>query len=183
MLANITSLDTPSLLVLRTSSIDVLSLLPTGPVSALPNGPFQLWGRILGARTITLAPNALPILIVLLDAPRPICLFLRWNEDKQDLETIESVAVNGGVGATEAEFWQGVEVDQERGVVLLKVWRGMVTVLVLRTEREDGEASVSGQGKAKVGKKSRRDSIRGEADGVVLDKFDVQSVTLLRYRA
>lgn len=175
LLANLTSLDTPSLIILRTSSIEVLSLLPSGPVPALPNGPFQLWGRILGAQTISLSPTALPILVVLLDAPKPICLFLRWSEEKQDLETIECVAVNGGVGATEAEFWQGVEVDRERGVVLLKVWRGMVTILVLRIEEEDGCVSLSGvKGPGKVGKKSRRDSIRGDADGVVLDKFDVQ---------
>lgn len=83
--------------------------------------------------------------------------------------------MNGGVGATEAEFYQGVEVDHERGVVLLKVWRGMVTVLVMKMEEEEGgESGASLKGKEKVGKKIRRDSIRGDSEGVVLEKFDVQ---------
>ena len=99
-------------------------------------------------------------------------MFLRWSEEKKDLEVVESVSINGGVGVTEAEFYQGVEVDEARGVVLCKVWRGVVTVLVLKKEGGEGEG---GKGK---GKSQRRGSIRmggGEKEGgVVEERFDIQ---------
>ena len=82
------------------------------------------------------------------------------------------MSINGGVGVTEAEFYQGVEVDEQRGVVLCTVWRGVVTVLVLKKEENEGK------GKGKTGQ--RRGSIRmggggGEKEGgVVEERFDLQ---------
>lgn len=111
------------------------------------------------ANTVSVVPS---LLVVLLDAPNPLVLFLKWVDGA--IEAIETVSIGRAMGARESEFWQGVIVDRERAIVLCHVWTGSLTLLAMGEEESKKEKKHS---------KRRGSTIAKSGGTVVRAKFDV----------
>lgn len=177
-----TSSSHDSLAIVRSNSISLLDLLPSGPVEACK--PIELWGRVMGAEVWTpsppLASTSTPLagespvestsgqsyLLILLDAPpKPLLLVTRFSAGSGTLEVIERIEIARPVGTRENEFWQGLIVDQPSGTVVAGIWCGSLSVVVL------GDPVTVG---AATGKRPARG--KAAQQGLIKSRFDVQYV-------
>ncbi|CED84730.1 Damage-specific DNA binding complex, subunit DDB1 [Phaffia rhodozyma] len=179
--SNLTSPDHTSLTIVRSASLEVHELLPSGP-SKVYDVP--LWGKPLGAATIIqpssdLARQPGPTLFVLLLDVHPKCLLIVsiWNSETKTLDVTDRIEMTQPVGIREAEFWQGIIVDQERGCLAVGLWTGMITIIQLKdVAAKSGPSRGTPTGGMPTGGARRKFAAEDEkkANGLVQLKFDVQ---------